>query len=49
MPRIRRLPIIPLAEPVQLVLGLDRVGIRAPRRRRKMLWVPAPRPTERAA
>jgi hypothetical protein len=29
-----RLPVVPLAQPIQLVLGLDGVGIEKPRKRR---------------
>lgn len=39
-----RLPVIPLAVPVQLVLGLDCVGIERPRKRRRAKapnpWMP---------
>lgn len=34
MPRVRRLPVTPTADPIQLVLALP-VGIERPRRRRK--------------
>lgn len=48
--RIARLPIVPLAAPVQLVLGLDGIGIREPgRKRRKARLVPMPPAKERAA
>lgn len=48
MTKVVRLPLIPLAAPVQLVLGLDQVGIKPARvRRRRPLWL---RPSgERAA
>lgn len=32
--RVRRLPVVPLAQPIQLVLGLDGIGIERPRKRR---------------
>lgn len=32
--RVRRLPVVPVAVPVQLVLGLDGIGIERPRKRR---------------
>jgi hypothetical protein len=32
--RLRRLPVVPLAQPIQLVLGLPGVGIEKPRKRR---------------
>lgn len=34
MSRVRRLPVVPLAQPIQLVLGLDGIGIERPRKRR---------------
>jgi hypothetical protein len=43
--RIRRFPRLPIAAPIQLVLGLDLVGIRKPKRHRKV----APAPVETAA
>lgn len=44
MKRVHRLNITPLAVPVQLVLGLDGVGIKTPRtKRRRSTWLrPAP-------
>lgn len=47
--RVHRLPVIN-PHPVQLVLGLDGVGIRKRKRRRKAAIAPLPTPTdERAA
>lgn len=48
MSNVKRLPLIPLAVPVQLVLGLPDVGIKPARvRRRRLTWF---RPTgEKAA
>lgn len=45
MATIRRLPVIPLAQPIQLVLGLDGVGISRPkakRHRKRHPWWPQP-------
>lgn len=44
MGRVRRLPVVPLAHPTQLVIGLDGVGIARPKRRRARRpspWLPA--------
>lgn len=47
--RVRRLNVTPLAVPVQLVLGLEGVGIRAPRsKRRRSTWL-RPLPGAKAA
>ena len=52
MTRPTRLRVIPLAVPVQLVLGLDCVGIERPRKRRARKpvspWLP-PRVVEKVA
>ncbi len=44
--RVRRLPVVPLAVPIQLCLGLDGIGIERPRKRRVRRtpspWLPTP-------